>query len=168
MAPPLGSRQKATRKRSIWSWDDPSSWPIDTPDYVFLARAFNDIGRAKFGSGWDRELPPDPDDNDDDDDDSAKGTAAWLKAYELWEKACEEVHAKSAEMRRAVRREIGDLCLSERLRTAVRPERGGALTEVPKGHWNTEPENLDGRFIRCQMSVTHPFTANNFASPGEW
>jgi hypothetical protein len=29
-------------------------WPRDTQKYIFLPRAFDDIGRAKYGEDWDR------------------------------------------------------------------------------------------------------------------
>ena len=40
-------------------WRMPSEWPHDPPGYVFLARAFGEIGKAKFGDKWsEKENPP--------------------------------------------------------------------------------------------------------------
>jgi hypothetical protein len=33
-------------------WQTPNSWPRDAPEYVFLARAFDKIGRAVFPDDW--------------------------------------------------------------------------------------------------------------------
>jgi hypothetical protein len=33
-------------------WNDRDSWPIDSKEYVFLARAFDQLGKAKFGDKW--------------------------------------------------------------------------------------------------------------------
>jgi hypothetical protein len=33
-------------------WNDRDSWPIDPKEYVFLARAFDQLGKAKFGDKW--------------------------------------------------------------------------------------------------------------------
>ena len=140
-------------------WLNPNGWPVDSAGYVFLARAFDEIGRARFGAEWDRKPPPHPDENDDDDA-SVEADAAWLKANELWEKASEEAEAKSAEMRAAVRREIAEQCLRGHLHAAVRPKRGGEMTKVPEDCWNTE--NLDRRFDRCQMSLIDPFSDAGF------
>jgi hypothetical protein len=144
-------------------WGHPRGWPIDPPGYVFLARAFDEIGRARFGSDWDRKPPLDPDDNSGDDDDSPDGLAAWSEAQEAWEKADAEAEAKSAEMRMVVGREIAEQCLRSHLHAAVRPKRGGAMTKVPTDMWSTE--NLDKRFHRCQMSLNNPFSASGF---GDW
>ena len=35
-------------------WDHPEDWPHDLPGYVFLARAFNELGRATHGERWDQ------------------------------------------------------------------------------------------------------------------
>ena len=146
------------------AWGNPAAWPIDPSGYVFLARALNEIGRAKFGSEWDRKVPPDPDDNEDDDDDSAEGLAAWSQAPEAWEKADAEARATSASMRMAVWREISEQCLSGHLVTAVRSTRGGPMTVLAADNWNTE--NLDNRFQRLQMSPSQPFAERSVADTG--
>ena len=33
-------------------WSKPERWPKDVEGYVFLARAFNEIGKAMFGDYW--------------------------------------------------------------------------------------------------------------------
>src|SRR4051812_28907508 len=111
-------------------WNFPDAWPIDPPGYTFLARAFNDIGRAKFGDEWDPELPPDPEGEGQDDDDSVEGFAAWSKAWRVWQKASAEVEAKAREMNKAVRHEVAGQCLLGHLITAVRPISGGVMTEI--------------------------------------
>ena len=33
-------------------WSMPSSWPMDPAGYVFLARAMDELGRARYGRDW--------------------------------------------------------------------------------------------------------------------
>ena len=37
-----------------------NSWPRDAPEFVFLARAFDQIGRAKYGEHWDERFEIEP------------------------------------------------------------------------------------------------------------
>ena len=40
-------------------WRHPEGWPHDPLNYVFLARAFQEIGRARYGDEWtDRCIEP--------------------------------------------------------------------------------------------------------------
>jgi hypothetical protein len=151
-------------------WHTPKSWPGDSPEYVFLARAFNEIGRAIFGSKWalpedvSAEQPEqdpneddsgedalendnsDTDDNDDDDDE--------------WGSDIEKMQAD-------VEREIAKQCLAGILVTAVRPKAGGQSINLEPSHWHTE--NYRSRFYRCQMSLRRPFpTRGVIASGSHW
>jgi hypothetical protein len=132
-------------------WQTPEFWPSDSPEYVFLARAFNKIGSAMFGPKWglpedvsavEHEQDPNEDnsdedalDDDDDDDDD-------------WDTSLEKMQAE-------VRQEITKQCLASILVTAVRPKAGGEMTKLEPSHWHTE--NYSARFYRCQMSLKHPF-----------
>ena len=126
-------------------WENPNLWPIDPHEYVFLARAFKEIARAKFGPEWSltevesevqREQDPSEDDPVEDD----------------WELNLEKMQAE-------VQREIANQCLAGILVTAVRRLAGGKMTPLEPSHWNTE--NYSGRFYRCQMSLTDLFPKRN-------
>ncbi|TPN58642.1 hypothetical protein FJ976_01660 [Mesorhizobium sp. B1-1-9] len=43
--------------RSIEMWGNPSSWPIETDDHLFLARAVNLLGAAMFKEHWSGSEP---------------------------------------------------------------------------------------------------------------
>jgi hypothetical protein len=151
-----------------FSWRKPDSWPSDTPDYVFLARAFNQVGTAKYGAKWLRETPEprgDPDDNDAEEDDSVEGLNAWSEAHDQWEKNYEEYETELAEMRKKVRREIAELCLAGILLTGVRPKGKVRIVEVPTKWWDIE--NFDRRFETCKLSQEYPF-ATELIGLGGW
>ena len=49
-------------------WRHPEEWPHDPLNFVFLARAFQEIGHARYGDEWtDRYVEPEepPDDCDE-------------------------------------------------------------------------------------------------------
>jgi hypothetical protein len=56
-------------------WDNQREWPNDPPNYVFLARACHEVGRAIFGADWieqhssldDREEQMEPPDDCDEE-----------------------------------------------------------------------------------------------------
>ena len=67
-------------------WDHPERWPRDTPDYVFLARAFQEIGRARYGNQWtDSYIEPEEPPEDCDD-----------VADEQYDRDCEQAEVKFA------------------------------------------------------------------------
>jgi hypothetical protein len=135
-------------------WQTPKSWPSDSPEYVFLARAFNQIGHAIFGPKWD--LPEDvsaeereQDPNEDDSGEDALDNDNWDTDNDNdWDSTLEKMQAD-------VEREIAKQCLAGILVTAVRPKAGGKMTKLKPSHWHTE--NYNARFYCCQMSLKHPF-----------
>jgi hypothetical protein len=60
-------------------------------------------------------------------------------------------------------KEIARLCESGELQTALRPEAGGQMTDVPAHWWNTERWKV--RFVMCQMTAHNPF-GMGFAGEG--
>jgi hypothetical protein len=47
-------------------WRSSEKWPHDPPEFVFLARAFDEIGRAIHGDQWNKpEYPNEPEDDCD-------------------------------------------------------------------------------------------------------
>jgi hypothetical protein len=148
-------------------WQMPESWPSDSPDYVFLARAFNQIGRAIFGPKWD--LPEDvsaeereQDPNEDNSDEDALNDDNWdTDDDDDWDSNLEK-------MQTDVQREIANQCLVGILVTAVRRKTGGQMTKLEPFHRHTE--NYSARFYRCQMSLKHPFPRGRVvtASGSHW
>jgi hypothetical protein len=49
-------------------WGAPDHWPVDTDEHVFLARAFNELGRNEYGDAWDYLGPTEPRDDSDEAD----------------------------------------------------------------------------------------------------
>jgi len=126
-------------------WDHPERWPPNPPNYVFLARAFQEIGRAKYGEQWTdsyiepKEPPEDCDDAADDQFDSD----------------CEKRLVTFGEMRASTARTIAEQSELGNLVTAVRHTAGGQMNQLEPYLWNTE--NFGTRFFRCQMSLSQPF-----------
>jgi hypothetical protein len=127
-------------------WDHPENWPHDPLDYVFLARAFQGIGRARYGDQWSNSYVEPPGEPPEDCDDSAD------EQYEL---VCEEAEAKFESMRASIAHTIAEQSRLGMLMTALRPIAGGQMNTLEPYFWNTE--NFAPRFFRCQMSLSRPF-----------
>jgi hypothetical protein len=123
-------------------WNTSGEWPHDPPGYIFLARAFDQIGVRMFGEKWShkeekiqREL-----ETVDPDADDLVLTEAQKELETMWV---------------AIKNEFVKHCLKGDLVSAVRELRGGAMTDLGWETWNAE--NVDWRFDQCQMSLDHPF-----------
>jgi hypothetical protein len=126
-------------------WDHPERWPRDTPDYVFVARAFQEIGRARYGNQWtDSYIEPEEPPEDCDD-----------VADEQYDRDCEQAEVKFENMHASIARTIAEQSELGNLATALRHEAGGQMNALEPYVWNTE--NIGTRFFRCQMSLSQPF-----------
>jgi hypothetical protein len=126
-------------------WRHPERWPHDPPNYVFLARAFQEIGRASYGYQWsDRYIEPEepPDDCDE-------------AADEQYDRDCEEAELKFENMHSSIARTIAEQSELGNLVTALRHRAGGRMNALDPDVWNTE--YFGPRFFRCQMSLDQPF-----------
>jgi hypothetical protein len=145
-------------------WADPGRWPADPSGYIFLARAFHEIGRARFGNDWTGHEPyaasiPDPvllallkKPNSARTAEENERLIRLRASYA----ATRQRNLKESEARaRVIEKDIIKRCESGELLAAVRPTRGGAMTSVPAHYWNgADPAP---RFYGCQMSMTDPF-----------
>jgi hypothetical protein len=112
---------------------------------VFLARAFREIGRARYGDQWtDRYIEP-----KEPPDDCVEATD------EQYERDCEEAEAKFENMHASIARTIAEQSELGNLATALRRTAGGKMNSLAPYVWNTE--NVGTRFFRCQMSLDQPF-----------
>jgi hypothetical protein len=142
-------------------WRDQKNWPHDSPGYVFLPRAFHEIGTANYRGGWARpphvNEPKEPEDLEEPADDCID-EEIWDK-YEQeddrYEDACEEARADCENMWENVARLIAEACKTSALVSAVRAKVGGEMNELEPHYWNTE--SFEARFFRCDISLTYPF-----------
>ncbi len=148
---PIGSDMQSKRptlsaiKFDPQLWRHPEGWPHDPLNYVFLARAFQEIGRARYGDEWtDRYIEPEepPDDCDE-------------AANEQYDRDCEEAELKFENMRASIARTIAKQSELGNLVTALRHKAGGRMNALDPDCWNTE--YFGPRFFRCQMSLDQPF-----------
>ena len=49
-------RSDIERHRARKFWSDPDSWPFDAPEYVFIPRAINTLGKSLFVEEWPSEI----------------------------------------------------------------------------------------------------------------
>lgn len=126
-------------------WNHPERWPHDPPKYVFLARAFHEIGRAKYGDQWTNSYI-EPEEPPEDCDDAAE---------EQYDRDCEKAELNFENMRVSIARTIAEQCELGNLATALRDTAGGQMNALEPYLWNTE--NVESRFFRCQMSLSQPF-----------
>jgi hypothetical protein len=126
-------------------WDHRERWPRDTPDYVFLARAFQEIGRAGYGNQWTDSYiePEEPPEGCDD------------AADEQYDQDCEQAELKFENMHASIACSIAEQSELGNLRTALRHKAGGQMNALEPHFWNAE--NVGTRFFRCQMSISQPF-----------
>jgi hypothetical protein len=123
-------------------WSSPEKWPHDPPGFVFLARAFDKIGRAIHGDQWNEPQYPEEPENDDDE-------PAW-EAYERAEEAFERLKFELAERKVGVARTIAKQCEEETVMTAARRPQG-EMVSLHWYHWNVD--DLRTRFFRCEMCL---------------
>jgi hypothetical protein len=137
-------------------WEESESWPHDPPGYIFLARALDIVGLAKYGERWTDltskiAIPEDPPDDCHDE-------AVWEQSELDDEKYVQEMDAAEAELERRwaeVAREIAVACEAGTIITAARNRLGGEMIELNMGYWNTE--YFMQRFIHCDLSLDQPF-----------
>jgi hypothetical protein len=132
--------EKQLFDRSFWS--SPEKWPHDPPGSVFLARAFDEIGRAIHGDQWNEPEYPEEPENDEDEN-------AW-EAYERAEEAFERLKFKLAERKVGVARIIAKQCEEEKVVTAARRPQG-EMVPLQWHRWNVD--DLRTRFFRCEMCL---------------
>jgi hypothetical protein len=145
-------------------WEYPADWPRDPPGYVFLARAFDEVGRAAHGERWNYVEPAEPEEPPDDCEDEI--WEAYERADEQYERAREQAKVDFQSMRESVARMIAEQCELGNLVTAVRPKRGGEMTELGRHHWNID--DLRRRFFGCGMSLDHPFADHRVSRNDCW
>ena len=124
-------------------WARPHLWPLDPSGYVFLARAVQAIGQARFRDEWTSEevttafvkLPPGP---------------ATQEAQRQ-----QEAQRAIFQRLRTVQREIVAGCESGELVSAIRLKAGGKMRLVRREWWNTE--HWHNRFMMCQLNPSDPF-----------
>src|SRR6476661_11159777 len=69
-------------------WDHPENWPDDSPGFVFLARALDELGRAEHRDQWEQSIQA-PDAPPEVDDPATK-----LRLWEEYECAEEKYEAQ--------------------------------------------------------------------------
>jgi hypothetical protein len=126
-------------------WRHPERWPHDPLNYVFLARAFQQIGRARYGDEW-TDLYIEPEEPPYDCDEAAD---------EQYDRDCEEAELKFENMHASIARAIVEQSELGKLVTALRHRAGGRMNALDPDFWNTE--YFGPRFFRCQMSLDQPF-----------
>jgi hypothetical protein len=169
--------------QNTFEWCDPDGWPIDTPPYVFLARAVDEVGHTLFSEDWrpgfditrklHARLPvvwhAEPREHDQAYElirrhrpnlEAFKGRPRKLTGVE-WNLASviiAELNRQewpSVERSDKVKRAIISGAQAEKLCTAVRPVRGGQITEAPSWWWNSE--RISNRFSQCQLNPNDLF-----------
>jgi hypothetical protein len=136
-----------------------NKWPNDPPGYVFLARAFNEIGPAIFAEKWPKKEKP---------TETQFTLAQTLDAPEKLSvdelDASDILHDQESNdterMHRAVKDKVVKGCFEGCLVSAVRAKEGGKMKKLEPEMWNAE--NLDYRFPRCEMSLATPFKKSPF------
>jgi len=145
-------------------WHTPREWPHDPPGYVFLARAFSEIGRAIFGEKWSgEENPPKGKLADPQIEKKLQELADDDEFIPLEEVEQDEEADEHHRMWVTVKDDFLKQCLAGRLVCAVRPKEGGEMTDLPTNMWNAE--NLEQRFRHCQMSLKRPFASLPISDP---
>jgi hypothetical protein len=112
-------------------WSNPKLWPFQPPDWIFLARAFDQIGSAMFGTYWTGSERVDSAGWDSDPGLIARRTAAL--------------------------QETAKRLQSKELIAGVRSPKGGEITEADPNWWNTEQDRIVSRLCWCQIDPKNPF-----------
>jgi hypothetical protein len=157
-------------------WLKSSEWPKDASTDVFLARAFDRVGKAMFGSEWEgtevytEVSPPIPTlipPKSENYKYFESIVRAILKRHvgtltpENWEEARRLHQQKHADANTRVQRRntvydaIVAGCQTGFLQTSYRPVAGGAFESIPTVWWNTE--RTAQRFSYCQINPNDPY-----------
>jgi hypothetical protein len=138
-------------------WDCPETWPQDLPGYVFLARAFDEVGAAVHGAEWNRSLKK-PRKKPEEPPDDCEDEAVWARfesEEEQYDLDREQAELDFQKMRVSIALEIAKQCQAGNLVSALRPKRGGRMVDLDKHLWYTE--NFLVRFYCCDMLLDDPF-----------
>jgi hypothetical protein len=151
--------------------------PKDQEGYVFVARAVHEIGRKRYGNGWDAAVLDVASSEREAShvDDHAElalpaGSERWSSEAVGMSLARIRMH-RAAEARRRIteararferllgpiRDGIAEAALSGKLKAKLRAVEGGELVPASPSLWATEGETLRARFIRGQLSTLRPF-----------
>jgi hypothetical protein len=126
-------------------WRHPERWPHDPLNYAFLARAFQEIGLARYGDEWtDRYIEPEEPTDDCDE-----------AADDQYDRDCQQAELKFEKMHASIASTIAEQSELGNLVTALRHTAGGKMNPLDPYVWNTE--YFGPRFFRCQMSLAQPF-----------
>jgi hypothetical protein len=123
-------------------WADRPNWAVDSEDYVFLARAFEEVGKAMFGRAW-------------TGDECSSTSDRKLKPLHL---------ARLA----AVQDAIATAGRSGELKFGHRPREGGDVKEAPASWWATEAQHYRRRFYACQINADDPFGHGDASNRYSW
>ena len=131
-------------------WDDPDTWPHDRPGYVFLARAFDPVGRALFGDHWDAleivgEAPAAPPADADE--------AAWGQ-YEILSDQHDEREEKAEGVVKARRDQIARMIAEQAELKKFETRallKNGEMAPIKPSSWNAD--YLHDRFYECKISI---------------
>src|SRR5258706_222780 len=102
-----------------------TAWPRDTPDWIFLARAFQKVGSAMFGRHWTEEEIVAKSELDSDHGPVARRSVVLMEMIQSLQ--------------------TGDL------ESGIRALKGGEIVSIDPTWWNTEPARARLRFIGCQL-----------------
>ncbi len=139
-------------------WSDEESWPFDPAGWVFLARAYVQIGQAKFEDSWTGNEPfakyyeKLKSTTDNADFMFPNGGEEWREYVDLFKKrhlADEDATKRHFEMGRT----IAQLCEAGNLLTGYRMKEGGSIKELPANFWNVPSERIFKRFICCEITL---------------
>jgi hypothetical protein len=123
-------------------WSHPSAWPRDTPDWIFLARAFQKVGSAMFGQHWTGEETVAKSELDSDPGPVARRSVVLMEMIQ--------------------RLQTGDL------ESGIRALKGGEIVSIDPTWWNTEPARARLRFIGCQLDQDAPFDGAVVSERNSW
>jgi hypothetical protein len=137
-----------------WFWEARTKWPHDPPGYVFLARAFDEIGRLMYGDQWTEAVT-----KTSDPDLPAPGSAksVWDQFWrdgEQWADELELAEASRDQKWTKVTRSIAESCESGTLVTAAQQKSSGDMIKLEASFWNTE--KYASYFYDCDASLVAP------------
>jgi hypothetical protein len=129
-------------------WEDCSVWPPDSPGYVFLARAVDEIGQLMYRSGWTEVVTKTPE-PDLPPPGSPRSVAQQFLRDE--EKVTEEQTREEAKRWTRVIRSIANSCKKGTLVTAAQHKSMGDWIDLATSFWRTK--NSEAHFFHCDASV---------------